>query len=113
MLVSALTCAAAGRDWRRYRVLSNGCRRHFPGQFLRCRRAGHGAVSSTQLRHGYTAFVRCKVSRLQNVSGVHTGTMGYGKMEGEAADKDIACMLERAAADDSCYRQEWLGIKAA
>jgi len=86
-------------------------RRYFPNQFLHYHRAGHGAVTSPQTKRGYTAFVHCKMSRLQGASGIHTGTMGYGKMEGEAADKDIAYMLERDTAEGPYYRQEWLGMK--
>ena len=88
------------------------CRRQFPNQFLHYHRAGHGAVTSPQTMRGYTAFVHCKMSRLQGASGIHTGTMGYGKMEGENADKNIAYMLERDAADGPYYHQEWLGMKA-
>jgi len=88
------------------------CRRYFPGQFLHYHRAGHGAVTSPQSMRGYTAFVHCKMSRLQGASGIHTGTMGYGKMEGDAKDKNIAFMLERDAADGPYFHQEWLGMKA-
>ena len=87
------------------------CRRYFPNQFLHYHRAGHGAVTSPQTKRGYTAFVHCKMSRLQGASGIHTGTMGYGKMEGEAADKNIAYMLERDTAEGPYYHQEWLGMK--
>jgi ribulose-bisphosphate carboxylase large chain len=88
------------------------CRRRFPGQFLHYHRAGHGAVTSPQSRRGYTSFVHCKMARLQGASGIHTGTMGFGKMEGEAEDRRIAYMLERDVADGPFYRQEWLGMKA-
>jgi ribulose-bisphosphate carboxylase large chain len=88
------------------------CRRYFPGQFLHYHRAGHGAVTSPQSRRGYTAFVHCKMSRLSGASGIHTGTMGFGKMEGEAKDKNIAYMLERDSADGPCFHQEWEGMKA-
>ncbi len=88
------------------------CRRQFPSQFLHYHRAGHGAVTSAQAKRGYTAFVHCKMSRLSGASGIHTGTMGYGKMEGCAEDKNIAFMLERDSADGPYYHQEWLGFKA-
>lgn len=87
-------------------------RRSFPSQFLHYHRAGHGAVTSPQAKRGYTAFVHCKMARLSGASGIHTGTMGYGKMEGEADDKNIAYMLERDSADGPFYHQEWLGMKA-
>jgi putative tricarboxylic transport membrane protein len=44
---------------------------------------------------GYTAFVLAKMARLQGASGIHTGTMGYGKMEGDPADRAIAYMIEK------------------
>lgn len=87
-------------------------RRRFPNQFLHYHRAGHGAVTSPQSKRGYTAFVHCKMSRLSGASGIHTGTMGYGKMEGEASDKMIAYMLERDSADGPYFHQEWQGMKA-
>ncbi len=87
-------------------------RRNFPGQFLHYHRAGHGAVTSPQSRRGYTAFVHCKMSRLLGASGIHTGTMGYGKMEGDARDTNIAYMIERDSADGPYFHQEWQGMKA-
>ncbi|HAI70057.1 MAG TPA: ribulose 1,5-bisphosphate carboxylase, partial [Gammaproteobacteria bacterium] len=74
-------------------------RRYFPNQFLHYHRAGHGAVTSPQAKRGYTAFVHTKMSRMQGSSGIHTGTMGYGKMEGEPGDRLITYMLERDSAD--------------
>ncbi len=86
-------------------------RRYFPNQFLHYHRAGHGAVTSPQTKRGYTAFVLCKMARLSGASGIHTGTMGYGKMEGEKDDRNIAYMIERDSANGPYYRQEWLGMK--
>jgi len=88
------------------------CRRRFPDTFLHYHRAGHGAVTSRQSRRCYTAFVLSKMARLQGASGIHTGTMGFGKMEGDPGDRAIAYMIERDAADGPYYHQEWLGIKA-
>ncbi|SIS73439.1 ribulose-bisphosphate carboxylase [Phaeovulum vinaykumarii] len=88
------------------------CRRAFPRQFLHYHRAGHGAVTSPQSMRGYTAFVLSKMSRLQGASGIHTGTMGFGKMEGEAADKIMAYMLTDDAAMGPYFHQEWQGMKA-
>lgn len=88
------------------------CRRRFPAQFLHYHRAGHGAVTSPQTKRGYTAFVHCKMARIQGASGIHTGAMGYGKMEGGSDDRIIAYMLERDAADGPFYHQEWQGMKA-
>ncbi len=87
-------------------------RRNYPSQFLHYHRAGHGAVTSPSSKRGYTAFVLAKMSRLQGASGIHVGTMGYGKMEGEQDDRVIAYMIERDAVDGPVYRQEWDGMKA-
>merc|ERR1711959_244164 len=65
------------------------CRRNFPKQFLHYHRAGHGAVTSPQTQRGYTAFVHTKISRVIGASGIHVGTMSFGKMEGDASDKNI------------------------
>jgi ribulose-bisphosphate carboxylase large chain len=86
-------------------------RRNFPNQYLHYHRAGHGAVTSPSAKRGYTAFVLAKMSRLQGASGIHVGTMGYGKMEGEADDRVIAYMIERDSVDGPFYHQEWYGMK--
>ena len=86
-------------------------RRNYPSQYLHYHRAGHGAVTSPSSMRGYTAFVLAKMSRLQGASGIHVGTMGYGKMEGEKSDTDIAYMIERDSADGPFYHQEWYGMK--
>jgi ribulose-bisphosphate carboxylase large chain len=86
-------------------------RRYFPKQYLHYHRAGHGAVTSPQTQRGYTAFVLAKMSRLQGASGIHVGTMSYGKMEGEKDDTNIAYMIERDSADGPFYHQEWQGMR--
>jgi ribulose-bisphosphate carboxylase large chain len=85
-------------------------RRAFPRQYLHYHRAGHGAVTSPQSQRGYTAFVLSKMARLQGASGIHVGTMGFGKMEGEASDRAIAYMVSDDSADGPYYHQEWLGM---
>lgn len=85
-------------------------RRRFPNQYLHYHRAGHGAVTSPQSKRGYTAFVLSKMARMQGASGIHTGTMSYGKMEGEAGDKDMAFMIMDDSADGPFYHQEWEGM---
>ncbi|MDM8559541.1 ribulose-bisphosphate carboxylase [Candidatus Parabeggiatoa sp. HSG14] len=87
------------------------CRRYFPNQFLHYHRAGHGAITSPQAKRGYNALVHMKMSRMQGASGIHTGTMGYGKMEGDPADKLLAYMLEQDSAEGLYYHQEWQGMK--
>merc|ERR1712134_176677 len=86
------------------------CRRVFPKQFLHYHRAGHGAVTSPQTQRGYTAFVHTKMSRIIGASGIHVGTMSFGKMEGDASDKNIAFMLQQDEADGPYYRQTWEGM---
>lgn len=85
-------------------------RRRFPRQYLHYHRAGHGAVTSPQSMRGYTAFVLSKMARLQGASGIHTGTMSFGKMEGEAADKLMAFMITDDSADGPYFHQEWHGM---
>lgn len=86
-------------------------RRHFPNQFLHYHRAGHGAVTSPSSNRGYSAFVLSKMARLQGASGIHVGTMSYGKMEGEKDDKKIAFMIDRDNAEGVVYPQDWMGMK--
>jgi len=85
-------------------------RRQFPNQYLHYHRAGHGAVTSPSAKRGYTAFVLAKMARLQGASGIHVGTMGYGKMEGEQDDRAIAYMIEQDSADGPYFHQEWQGM---
>ncbi|MFN3884890.1 MAG: ribulose-bisphosphate carboxylase [Rhodocyclaceae bacterium] len=87
-------------------------RRQYPNQFLHFHRAGHGAVTSPQSKRGYTAFVLAKMARLQGASGIHVGTMGYGKMEGGKDDRVIAYMIERDECQGPVYYQKWYGVKA-
>ena len=86
-------------------------RRVFPNQFLHYHRAGHGAVTSPSAKRGYSAFVLSKMSRLQGASGIHTGTMSFGKMEGEKSDTLIAYQIEQDSIKGPMYHQEWLGMK--
>jgi len=86
-------------------------RRQYPNQYLHYHRAGHGAVTSPSSKRGYTAFVLAKMSRLQGASGIHVGTMGFGKMEGGKDDRIIAYMIERDSVDGPFYHQEWYGMK--
>lgn len=86
-------------------------RRHFANQYLHYHRAGHGAVTSPQSQRGYTAYVLAKMSRLQGASGIHVGTMGYGKMEGEKDDRAIAYIIERDHYAGPVYAQDWWGMR--
>ena len=86
-------------------------RRQYPNQYLHYHRAGHGMVTSPSSKRGYTAYVLAKMSRLQGASGIHVGTMGYGKMEGEADDRAIAYIIERDEYEGIVYPQKWYGMK--
>lgn len=86
-------------------------RRWFPNQFLHFHRAGHGAITSPNSKRGYAAYVLAKMSRLQGASGIHVGTMGYGKMEGERDDRAIAYIIERDEYEGPAYTQHWYGMK--
>ena len=86
-------------------------RRQYPSQYLHYHRAGHGMITSPSAHRGYTALVLAKLSRLQGASGIHVGTMGYGKMEGESDDRNIAYMIERDACQGPVYHQNWYGMK--
>ena len=86
-------------------------RRQYPAQYLHYHRAGHGMITSPSAKRGYTAFVLAKISRLQGASGIHVGTMGYGKMEGENDDRQIAYMIERDECQGPVYFQKWYGMK--
>ena len=86
-------------------------RRNYPNQYLHYHRAGHGAITSPSAKRGYTAFVLAKISRLQGASGIHVGTMGFGKMEGGKDDREIAYMIEREEAQGPAFFQKWNGMK--
>ena len=86
-------------------------RRWFPNQYLHYHRAGHGMVTSPQSKRGYTAYVLAKMARLQGASGIHVGTMGYGKMEGDKDDRNIAYIIERDEFQGPVYNQKWYGMK--
>ena len=86
-------------------------RRWFPDQYLHYHRAGHGAITSPQSQRGYSAYVLAKMARLQGASGIHVGTMGFGKMESEPKDRNIAYLIERQSFDGPAYHQEWGDMK--
>ncbi len=86
-------------------------RRNYPSQYLHYHRAGHGAVTSPSSKRGYTAYILAKLSRLMGASGIHVGTMGFGKMEGGNDDNIIAYMIERDECQGPVYYQKWEGMK--
>jgi ribulose-bisphosphate carboxylase large chain len=52
-----------------------------------------------------------KLARLSGASGIHTGTMGYGKMEGHSGETVLAYMLERDECQGPYFYQKWYGMK--
>jgi ribulose-bisphosphate carboxylase large chain len=86
-------------------------RRQYPNQYLHYHRAGHGMITSPSAKRGYTSYVLAKMARLQGASGVHVGTMGFGKMEGELDDRAIAYIIERDEYQGPAYLQRWHGMK--
>lgn len=87
-------------------------RKYFPNQFLHYHRAGHAMVTSPQSMRGYTSYVHMKIARIQGASGIHTGTMGYGKMEGSPEDKILANVLIDEEVQGTYYFQKWYGMKS-
>lgn len=85
-------------------------RRAFPDHFLQFHRAGHAAVTSPQSTRGYSAFVLAKIARMSGASGIHTGTMGFGTLEGHEVDRPIACMIAQDSAAGPYFQQEWHGM---
>ena len=83
--------------------------RTLPG-FLSAHRAGHAAITSQRSQRGYSAFVLTKIHRLLGASGIHTGTMGFGRMEGNEADRPIACMIAQNVAKGPYFEQNWHGL---
>jgi ribulose-bisphosphate carboxylase large chain len=86
-------------------------RRNYPNQFLHYHRAGHGMVTSPSAKRGYTSFALGKMARVQGASGIHVGTMGFGKMEGEKSDRDITYAIERDEFQGPAFHQKWYGMK--
>ncbi len=85
-------------------------RRTLPG-FLSAHRAGHAATTSQRSNRGYSAFVLTKLNRLMGASGIHTGTMGFGRMEGDESERPIACMIAQNVASGPYFEQNWHGMK--
>jgi ribulose-bisphosphate carboxylase large chain len=86
-------------------------RRAFPETYLHFHRAGHGAVTSYKSPMGMDPLCYMKLARLTGASGIHTGTMGYGKMEGHNDERVLAYMLERDECQGPYFYQKWYGMK--
>ncbi|MFN3605014.1 MAG: ribulose-bisphosphate carboxylase [Leptonema sp. (in: bacteria)] len=87
-------------------------RKYFPDQFIHYHRAGHASITSEQSLRGYTSYVHMKIARIQGASGIHTGTMGFGKMEGKPTDKILAQVLTEEEIQGPYYYQKWFGMKS-
>lgn len=88
-------------------------RRNYPEHFLHYHRAGHGAITSRQSQRGYTSLVLAKLARMMGASGLHTGGMGFGKMEGSPDDRAVADMLDHEVSAGPAFVQPWWGMKPA
>ncbi|MBP7900415.1 MAG: ribulose-bisphosphate carboxylase [Gammaproteobacteria bacterium] len=86
-------------------------RRAFPETYLHFHRAGHGALTSYKSPMGMDPLCYMKLARLMGASGIHTGTMGYGKMEGHNDERVLAYMLERDECQGPYFYQKWYGMK--
>jgi ribulose-bisphosphate carboxylase large chain len=86
-------------------------RRQYPAQYLHYHRAGHGMITSPSAKRGYDAYVLAKFARLQGASGIHVGTMGFGKMEGTHDDRAIAYIIERDEYQGPAYHQRWRDMR--
>ncbi len=58
-------------------------RRKYPSVFIHFHRAGHGAFTRPENPIGMSVLVLSKFARLAGASGIHTGTAGVGKMQGD------------------------------
>ncbi len=58
-------------------------RRRYPDVFIHFHRAAHGAFTRPENPFGFTVLVLSKFARLAGASGIHTGTAGIGKMQGD------------------------------
>ncbi len=86
-------------------------RRTYPEVFLHFHRAGHGAFTRKENPFGFTVPVLTKLARLAGASGIHTGTAGVGKMDGDSTE-DVTAMHQglKLQADGQYFRQTWARI---
>lgn len=83
-------------------------RRRYPDVFLHFHRAGHGAFTRKENPFGFTVQVLTKFARLAGASGIHVGTAGVGKMDGDAHEDIHAlkhCLMTRSEGD--YFEQFW------
>jgi ribulose-bisphosphate carboxylase large chain len=58
-------------------------RRRYPDVFIHFHRAAHGAFTRSENPFGFSVLVLSKFAKLAGASGIHTGTAGIGKMQGD------------------------------
>lgn len=83
-------------------------RRRYPEVFLHFHRAGHGAFTRKENPFGFTVPVLTKFARLAGASGIHTGTAGVGKMDGDSHVDMMAindCLRLESQGDH--FKQVW------
>lgn len=86
-------------------------RRKYPNVFLHFHRAGHGANTRTENPIGYTVPVLTKMARLAGASGIHTGTAGVGKMQGDPHEDGLAAQQAlRVKVKGDFFTQLWAEI---
>jgi len=83
-------------------------RRRYPDVFIHFHRAGHGAFTRSEQAFGFTVPVLTKFARLAGASGIHTGTMGVGKMQGDVNEDGVAMQQAlRVQSQGKFFKQVW------
>ncbi|PIU22523.1 MAG: ribulose 1,5-bisphosphate carboxylase [Candidatus Diapherotrites archaeon CG08_land_8_20_14_0_20_30_16] len=86
-------------------------RRRYPDVFIHFHRAMHGAFTRPENVFGFSVLVLSKFARLAGASGIHTGTAGIGKMEGNP-ETDISAADEILSfkSRGKYFEQSWAKI---
>lgn len=86
-------------------------RRRYPDVFLHFHRAAHGAFTRIENPFGFSVLMLSKFARLAGASGIHTGTAGIGKMQGDT-NEDItsAKNILQLSAKGHFFEQSWAKV---
>ncbi len=86
-------------------------RRKYPDVFIHFHRAAHGAFTRPENPIGFTVLVLSKFARLAGTSGIHTGTAGVGKMQGNP-EEDItsANNILKLLSKGHFFEQSWATV---
>ncbi|MCK5321265.1 ribulose-bisphosphate carboxylase [Candidatus Pacearchaeota archaeon] len=86
-------------------------RRKYPDVFIHFHRAAHGAFTRPENPIGFTVLVLSKFARLAGASGIHTGTAGVGKMQGNP-EEDITAAnnILKLLAKGHFFEQSWATV---